>query len=220
MKPKRIILIRHGESVGNVDPSVYKKTPDYALDLTEEGRKQVQNAGREISNIIGATKVFAYVSPWKRTRLTYQGIVETLKDRVVKTVEEPLLREQDWGYLADIETLARINKERAEYGQFYYRVPNGESGADVYQRMCSLLTTMHRHFENPSYPDNALLVTHGMTLRVFLCRFFRFPIEYFETIENPFNAEIFVIERDALGIYRLLTPLRHQPYNDAFEMAM
>ncbi len=31
MKPKRILLARHGESVGNVDKSAYARIPDYAF---------------------------------------------------------------------------------------------------------------------------------------------------------------------------------------------
>ncbi len=29
MKPKRIILIRHGESEGNTDRNIYSQKPDY-----------------------------------------------------------------------------------------------------------------------------------------------------------------------------------------------
>src|ERR1043165_10279621 len=37
MKPQRIILIRHGESKGNIDRSIYAERPDYALELSENG---------------------------------------------------------------------------------------------------------------------------------------------------------------------------------------
>jgi hypothetical protein len=35
MKPKRILLARHGESVGNVDKTVYATVPDYELWVLE-----------------------------------------------------------------------------------------------------------------------------------------------------------------------------------------
>ena len=44
MKPKRIILIRHGESEGNLDKGVYAQKPDYSLLLTELGHRQAQEA--------------------------------------------------------------------------------------------------------------------------------------------------------------------------------
>ncbi len=37
MKPKRIILIRHGESAANVDRYPFGQIPDYTIELTETG---------------------------------------------------------------------------------------------------------------------------------------------------------------------------------------
>ena len=48
MKPKRIILIRHGESEGNVDRLNYETIPDYALNLTNTGQEQARIAGKQI----------------------------------------------------------------------------------------------------------------------------------------------------------------------------
>ena len=39
-QPKRIILIRHAESIGNIDSSVYAHIPDNKLDITEGGKQQ------------------------------------------------------------------------------------------------------------------------------------------------------------------------------------
>jgi hypothetical protein len=44
-QPKRIILIRHAESVGNVDSSVYAHIPDNKLVITERGRQQAYVSG-------------------------------------------------------------------------------------------------------------------------------------------------------------------------------
>jgi broad specificity phosphatase PhoE len=97
MKPKRIILVRHGESLGNADPEHYEIIPDYALDLTATGKKQTQAAGELISSLIGIEAVRAYVSPWYRTRQTLDGIGEVLGDRLVRSVEDPRICEQEWG---------------------------------------------------------------------------------------------------------------------------
>lgn len=45
MRPKRIILIRHGESEGNVDKNIYEQKPDYALELTHRGIHQAKEVG-------------------------------------------------------------------------------------------------------------------------------------------------------------------------------
>jgi phosphohistidine phosphatase SixA len=43
--PKRIMLVRHGESEGNVDVSIYRTEGDAQLELTANGWEQAQKAG-------------------------------------------------------------------------------------------------------------------------------------------------------------------------------
>jgi len=74
MKPKRIILIRHGKSEGNADRNLLETIPDYALNLTPDGIEQARQAGQEIKKIIGQETLQVYVSPYFRTRQTYQYI--------------------------------------------------------------------------------------------------------------------------------------------------
>lgn len=52
MKPKRIILIRHGESEANVNPHLFASVPDYAIELTEKGREQALNAGKRLKELV------------------------------------------------------------------------------------------------------------------------------------------------------------------------
>jgi broad specificity phosphatase PhoE len=61
MRPKRIILIRHGESEGNSDPSIYEKKPDYALELSERGLEQAKEAGKKLKDLIKEESAFLYV---------------------------------------------------------------------------------------------------------------------------------------------------------------
>ena len=37
--------------------------------------------------------------------------------------------------------------ERREFGSFYYRFPEGESGADVYDRVTDFLGSLNREFK-------------------------------------------------------------------------
>ena len=123
-------------------------------------------------------------------------------------IEDPRIREQDWGHLRGIEEIQGLVEERDAFSPFYYRLPDGESGADVYDRISTFLETLHRDFEKPQFPDNALIVTHGMTLRIFLMRWFHWSVEYFERLRNLKNCGIVVMERDAQGRYQLTAPLR------------
>lgn len=55
--PKRLILVRHGESEGNNDPLLYCHVPDNAMHLTTLGYEQAVAAGRSIKQIIGDESV-------------------------------------------------------------------------------------------------------------------------------------------------------------------
>ena len=48
-RPRRIVIVRHGQSMGNVDEAVYTHTPDWKVALTETGVELSQpSACREI----------------------------------------------------------------------------------------------------------------------------------------------------------------------------
>lgn len=49
MKPKYIFLIRHGESMGNVDKTIYRTVPDWKVPLTDRGIFQAKDAGSKLS---------------------------------------------------------------------------------------------------------------------------------------------------------------------------
>jgi broad specificity phosphatase PhoE len=131
-----------------------------------------------------------------------------LGERVVRSLEDPRIREQEWGHLRSADETHALSRERIAYSPFYYRLPDGESGADVYDRVSTFLESLHRDFTKEDFPDNTLIVTHGMTLRIFLMRWFHWTVEYFERVKNPGNAEVVVMERDNQGQYEVTTPLR------------
>ena len=77
------------------------------------------------------------------------------------------LREHEWGHLRTVEECIEIEKLRDDYGTFYFRIPDGESAADVYDRVSDFFNTLYRDFEKKDYPDNAIMITHGMGIRLF-----------------------------------------------------
>ena len=64
MKPKRIILIRHGESEANVTPHLFASNPDYAIELTDKGREQALGAGKRLKELVKDERLYFYVSPF------------------------------------------------------------------------------------------------------------------------------------------------------------
>lgn len=143
-KPRRIILVRHGESSANTDEKVYGVTPDHKIPLTSVGVEQAQEAGLKILDVVSehgnsqGWMAYFYVSPYERTRSTLREIGRAFpRNQIAGVREECRIREQDFGNFQDSEKMKDLKKIRDRYGRFFYRFPEGESGADVYDRVSS-----------------------------------------------------------------------------------
>ena len=103
----------------------------------------------------------------------------------------------------------RIWKERAQYGHFFYRIPNGESGADCADRCSSFNDSLWRRFNEPDMASVAIIVSHGMVIRCFLMRWYHFSVEYFEDLRNINHVEFIVMRlKENNGRYALQNQLR------------
>jgi len=90
--------VRHGQSVGNVDKKIYQTVPDYAVSLTDIGKEQAYEVGKDLVQQIGIEHpVQFYVSPFWRTRATFLGIKKSFNLENIAYYEDPRLREQEWG---------------------------------------------------------------------------------------------------------------------------
>ncbi|MDI1458580.1 histidine phosphatase family protein [Streptomyces sp. NPDC003388] len=203
-RPRRIVLVRHGESTGNVDDSVYEREPDHALALTERGLRQAEETGKELREVFGRERVSVYVSPYRRTHETLRAF--HLDPGLIRVREEPRLREQDWGNWQDRDDVRLQKAYRDAYGHFFFRFPQGESGADVYDRVGGFLESLFRSFEAPDHPPNVLLVTHGLAMRLFCMRWFHWTVAEFESLSNPGNAEMRMLVLGEDGRYSLDRP--------------
>ena len=47
-KPRHIYLIRHGQSIGNIDRSIHSTIPDWQIPLTDLGHEQAKKAGESL----------------------------------------------------------------------------------------------------------------------------------------------------------------------------
>jgi len=194
--PQRLILIRHGESEGNIDHDLFRTKPDNAMHLTRQGFLQAEAAGRSLKELIGDTSVRFFVSPYVRTRETLNGIVKSWGGlEHVKWSEDPRLREQDFGNFQDPEVMRKCRADRNKFGRFYYRFPDGESGADVYDRVSSFLESLWRYWALHDEYSNYVLVTHGLTIQVFLMRWFKADVDEFHRHKNFSNCEYCVLEK-------------------------
>ncbi|RMZ80117.1 hypothetical protein DV737_g3160, partial [Chaetothyriales sp. CBS 132003] len=219
-KPRLIIITRHAQSEGNKDKTIHQTTPDHKVPITPEGHQQARAAGEKLRALLRPDdSLHFFISPYKRTRQTTEGILSTLcsndpdpspfQRNHIKVYEEPRLREQDFGnFQPNAEEVERLWRERAEYGHFFYRIPNGESGADVYDRITSFNGSLWRRFGDDDMASVAVLVTHGLCSRVFLMAWYHYSVEFFEDLRNINHCEFLVMKLGSNGRYVLQNQLR------------
>ncbi|KAL9101287.1 MAG: hypothetical protein Q9163_003439 [Psora crenata] len=119
---------------------------------------------------------------------------------------DPLLRQKKQPNSAE---MARMWQERADYGHFFYRIPNGESAADAYDRVSGFNESLWRSFGEEDFASVCVLVTHGLMTRVFLMKWYHFSVEYFEDLRNVNHCEFVIMKLNSgSGKYVLQNQLR------------
>ncbi|KAH8677474.1 histidine phosphatase superfamily [Xylariales sp. PMI_506] len=220
-RPRLIILIRHGQSEGNKNRDIHQTIPDHRVKLTSDGWAQAHEAGLRLRSLLRADDTLQFfTSPYRRTRETTEGILSTLtsddpdpspfKRSNIKVYEEPRLREQDFGNFQPCSAeMERMWQERADYGHFFYRIPNGESAADAYDRVSGFNESLWRQFGEDDFASVCVLVTHGLMSRVFLMKWYHFSVEYFEDLRNVNHCEFLIMKKQQdSGKYILQNKLR------------
>ncbi|KAL7541046.1 hypothetical protein ACHAXR_010587 [Thalassiosira sp. AJA248-18] len=153
---QRIVLIRHGESLGNIDERAYVTTADWRIPLTKLGREQARQAGKKVDKLLAdggrdgksdeKGKVFFYVSPYLRARQSLREILrEVDPECIVGIREDPRIAEQQFGNFQTHQHIQDNKATRTDFGRFFYRFPDGgESGFDVYNRVSGFIGTLQR----------------------------------------------------------------------------
>lgn len=210
---QNIYLIRHGESEGNVDKSIYSRCPDHAIPLSARGEQQARDAGsalREIIDLPASEPLRVWASPYRRTRQTADLLEAGLRERYphADRREHINLCEQQFGLfdgVPDEELPQRFPKEHAHYelaerfeGRFWARMPLGESRFDVAIRVHQAFGTFHRDAERHGV-KNIVVVCHGVTLRAFAMQWLHLPYEWFDAQKNPGNCDIYHISGHERG---------------------
>ena len=205
----RILLVRHGESLGNIDPVVHATTADHAVPLSDRGVEQAREAGRQIAafyeRTLGDTRphVRLWVSPYRRTRQTADGVMEHAGAWITDRREHILLCEQQFGVFDGVpehELATRFPAEHAYYemqcrfgGKFWARFPQGESRFDVAKRIHQAFGTFHRDQRDDGI-EELVVICHGVTLRAFVMMWCHLSPEWFEAEPNPANCAIRLLD--------------------------
>ena len=202
MRPKRIILVRHGNSVANNNYDILQRVPDNKVHLSEKGIKQAKEAGQRLKQIIGNESIQFYVSPYTRTKETYENIMESFHDNYTDCLYVTSLREQEYGNLQ--REMDKQFEEQKKVGVFFYRFINGESGADVHARMSIFLQYLFRRILSIDYHsfDNIVIVSHELTIKFFMMNFMNLPVTELDNIKKIDNAQFWTLEK--IYLYHLL----------------
>lgn len=205
-----ILLVRHGESLGNVDPGHYLEVADHSIALSDTGHSQAHAAGAHLREWVGAHWPHRHVrmwnSPYRRTRETAADLCAELGALVTDRREQVLLAEQQFGLfdgLPDEVAAERYPDEFEHYercrrfdGKFWARLPLGESRFDVAVRVHQAFGTFHRDAARHGI-EHLIVVAHGTTLRAFTMMWLHHPFEWFEAEPNPGNCAVRHLVGDA-----------------------
>ena len=197
-----IFLIRHGESIANVGENYIKRLPDHLVSLTDRGIEQAREGGKFLATYCREKKIDLsgariWRSPYLRTRQTSEAFNEFLNISDIR--EDITLTEQQFGLFDSVpveewaqrypDEYAEYQRQQANFGKFYARLPLGESPFDVAIRIHQFLGTIHRDAEKHGI-ETLFIFTHGTTLRTFLLRWFHYSPEWYHEERNPKNCWI------------------------------
>lgn len=153
----RLILIRHGESVGNEAASAAEAAGDETIDLPFRdvdtplsgiGERQAAAVGDALRRL-DVEHADVWSSPYRRAAETARRALDDAGIRRRARLDERL-RDRELGVLDHLTSHglgARYPAEaerRAHLGAFFYRPPGGESWADVALRLRSFLSDAGR----------------------------------------------------------------------------
>lgn len=185
--PVELVLVRHGESVGNLADTEARDADaerlelsarDADVELSPNGEEQARTLGRWVGGLAEDERPDLVVSsPYRRAADTARAALEALGTDVVL---DERLRERDLG-LFDGLTGKGIRagypeeaKRRSHVGKFYYQPPSGESWADVVLRARSLLADLREGYDG----QRVWLFTHQAVIMSF-----RYALEGLDEVE-------------------------------------
>jgi probable phosphoglycerate mutase len=177
--PARLVLVRHGESAGNVARDAAEAgglamidvaQRDMDVALSDRGREQAAAVGRWLIAVDDGTRpAHSISSPYVRAQDTARLALDAAGcDEVTVRIDERL-REREFGILDRLtkrgieDRFPEQAAARALVGKFYHRPPGGESWCDVALRLRSFIDTLGREYAG----ESVMVVTHQVVILMF-----------------------------------------------------
>lgn len=159
----RLVLVRHGQSISNVDRKLDTRPPGRAL--TDLGRTQAREFARTWPHPIG---MVAHSVALRATE-TAQGIAGELG---LGTLTLEGVHEVQVGDLEDRNDDAAHEQFTAVYqrwqeGDLDALLPGGETGADVLDRYLPVVSQLRmRYLDDHDWKGDVVVVSHGAAIRL------------------------------------------------------
>lgn len=197
-------IMRHAESLEDIDYSARSHTKDEDIPLSEHGRAQAIATGIALNRRLRFfNKVFKiFVSPSKRAIETAKLIVSQIKNTVCQIVIDQLLTKQNTGIL-NVNNRTQLDRERYKTGVLRYKYPEGESGWEALERFKEFAEKLQHEDSR-----RILVITHGFEMRLLLMALLGWNEEYFESIAHPNNCEEKKLKKKKDGNYKLKSKMR------------
>ena len=159
----RLILVRHGQSHGNVERRLDTRPP--GAELTDLGVEQARDFARSRRNPPGL--LLHSVARRAAQTATEIGTEFTIAPSEVDGIHE--VQAGDLENRSDDDAIAEFNAvyQRWCEGELGIAMPGGESGSDVLDRYRPVLTDLRlRYLDDDNWTQDILVISHGAAIRL------------------------------------------------------
>lgn len=210
-----LVLVRHGESIGNVadrqaldagSPTLDIDIRDADVELSETGVQQARAVRDHLRRLPEDERPTAVVSsPYRRARQTAEIATEGMD---VPLVVDERVRERDLGAFDGLTWIGierdypQESARRQRVGKYYYRPPGGESWCDVVLRVRQLILELQERYAG----ERLWVFSHQATIMSFRV-----------TLEGLEEADILKADKETPVANCSMTTYR--PGDDGLELA-
>ncbi len=175
--PTNIYIIRHGESLATLDPTLFGRMDPTQVPLSQWGYEQAVDTGKKLAEHLPPAEhenLQLYYSPHKRIVQSMEGFLEGFgKHPAQNRYIDPALREREHGHFNGLDEVAQQKAYPEVFAKlhgsntrerFYTKMPGGgESLADLQERLEGFVGYLS---EVIGPGQNVAIITHGGNCRL------------------------------------------------------
>ena len=167
-RTQRFLLVRHGQSVFNVENKLPGQLPN--VPLTDEGRRQAHQAAIALSGLRLSSVVS---SPLERARETAEIIA---RGWGLPVREEPRLMDTDIGAWAG-KTIGEVAKEDPNWAKFLEKPTEPPEGIEGFEQVrARAVAVIEAQRSDPDAGDDVVVVAHADVIKLIIAHYTGAPL--------------------------------------------